>query len=94
MEINELFDTLPKTPQQAKDQRLGDTVCDMEAKALVNKLAEMPLHGKLRVICQPNGQCKSQTVETLADNLQPAKKETNFNTQCKLLVEALIYTLA
>ena len=50
----------------------------MEAKALVDKLAEMPLHGKLRVICQPNGQCKSQTVKTLADNLQPAKKETNF----------------
>ena len=94
MEIKELFDTLPKTPQQPKAQRLGDTFCDMEAKALVDIMAEMPLQGKLSVIWQPNGQCKKQTVTTLADNLQPAKKKTNFNTQCNLLVEAFVYTLA
>lgn len=44
----ELIHTLPDTPPEAKAERVGDTVCDVSAKALVVMPAKTPLQAKAK----------------------------------------------
>ena len=45
---------------EAKAERFGDTLCDVDAEALVNMLATTPLKGKLEAFGDTMGYVKAQ----------------------------------
>ena len=90
MDTDDLIDSLPDTPPEAKAERVGDTLCDVEAKALVVMLADTPLEVKAKAFGNTMANAKAKTVDTLADTLQPANPHKNFDILREVRVIALV----
>ena len=68
---------LPDTPPEANAEGPGDSLCDMEADALVDTLAEAPLQGNAETFGDTMGNVKAkQSTRKLTTYKQRRAKQT------------------